>query len=188
MFRSLLHALAFTLLAAFAVGEGTAAAQQLGYQKAHWWFTLDVDFAGGGTFRPKSGLYEQRLRIGPNYVAHYRFWSLGATAETFNFSRFAFGLQADLVDIDSGWGAYAGPTVSTGGKFGVTVGLGWSIFHVESQVLFEDRTNVALFGLLRLPIGHILYAKYGPKLPLIIPPGSIVFPAKSVPPPISPQK
>lgn len=154
-----------------------ALAQNIGTHKPHWWFTLDMDFAGGASLLPTDGLYEQRLRIGPSYVHDFHFWSLSATAETFNFNRFAFGIQADFVDISSGWNVYTGATISTTAKPGITLGVGWSIFHVEGQYWFDEPGNVAVFGLLRIPIGTILYAKYGPKMPLIIPPNSISLPS-----------
>jgi hypothetical protein len=133
--------------------------------------TLDFDVQlGGGYFfgGPGRGVGFVRARAGVLFASWPIFFSLGTTYELNNLSAATYGLQAEVMFIDSGFWAQAGPMVDGHGQFGGMLSVGWSLFGVEAQyrgyddVLFDRGTHdgygFALLGKVRIPIGFLLYA------------------------------
>lgn len=162
MHRTSRGSIAFALAVGFLLSAtGLRWAQAQVAPPLHVWFNLDVEFGGGGYAGQGSGFYYQGIRSGVSLVDNWRFYSLLATVETFNFNRYALGVQLDLADVTTGISASVGPVVSLDNVWGAKFGLGVKIFHVEAELLFDKQIDVALLGVLRIPIGNLFYAKWG---------------------------
>ena len=134
------------------------------------WFALDLDFGVAYDHALAGAHYEQRVRAGMSWLSGWKFWNLVATAETLDFDRYAFGVQADMLAIHSAIGAYAGPSVTTHGGVDITAGVGWNIFFVEVQGLdLNTSPSFMVSGVLRIPIGALSYALWGPRPVVTIP-------------------
>lgn len=133
---------------------------------------LDLDVSLGGGFfwgGPGRGVGFARVRTGVMFASWPLFVSVGATYELNNLSAATYGLQVELMQIDTGLWAQAGPMVDGHGQLGGMLSVGWSLFGVEAQyrgydeVIFDrtshDGYGFALLGKIRIPLGFILYAR-----------------------------
>ncbi len=133
---------------------------------------LDLDVSLGGGFfwgGPGRGVAFARVRTGVLFASWPLFVSVGATYELNNLSAATYGLQAEVMLIESGLWAQAGPMVDGHGQFGGMLSVGWSLFGVEAQyrgydeVIFDrashDGYGFALLGKIRIPLGFVLYAR-----------------------------
>jgi hypothetical protein len=123
-----------------------------------WALGLDLGAAldDGGSWH-----YHQTVSAGVAWLWRFKVVSLVAAAETFDFDRFAFGPQIGISDIHSGLGAYAGASLDTDARLGLTVGAGWSLFYVEGQARLGSEKSYVVSAMLRIPVSVILYAVTG---------------------------
>ncbi len=133
-------------------------------------FDLDISIGGGYFFGgPGRGVAFTRVRSGIMFAGWPLILSLGVTGELNNLSAATYGLQAELLHIETGLWAQVGPSVDGHGQFGGMVSVGWSIFGVEAQfrgyddVIFDRGTHdgyaFALMGKIRIPIGFVSYIR-----------------------------
>lgn len=146
----------------------------------HPWFMLDVD---AGIHIPLSEeedvAFMMRLRGGPSLVANLRFLSGLLTVETQGFDNLNIGLMGDLIWLRSGLEAYLGASLSTERDVRLTAGAGWSVLFVEIQ-RETQQNETSLQALVQIPIGVLLYGRYGQ------PKGTITVPLPAAPLPASP--
>jgi hypothetical protein len=134
------------------------------------WFALDLDFGIAYDHELTGAHYEQRVGAGLSWVRGWRFWDLLATAETLDFDRYAFGVQADVISFKTAIGGYAGPSITTHGDVDLTVGLGWNIVFVEVHALDVNRSaSYMVSAVLRIPLGQIAYALWAPQPAITVP-------------------
>jgi hypothetical protein len=149
---------ALLVLVCLTVGGGrTAQAQGRRIRAAHiLWFGLDLDMGYGTELHGdgKEWLPLWRAKAGASLFTPYWIVGLAGAAQLVgleaDFEDVAWGVQLEAIHIQSGLSGYAGAHVYGDKTVGAVVGLGWSVFYVESELLPERRSRV--FFKLRIPL------------------------------------
>jgi hypothetical protein len=124
---------------------------------------LDLNLEGGIGRHfgdPAKTIGFARARAGITLLGFPTFKSIGLTYEFNNESYAAFGLQAEITHIPSGfWGQFGG-MLDTHGKGGGMAAVGFSLVGVEAQYRNYAASDFgfAVFAKLRVPVGVLLYA------------------------------
>ena len=153
-----------SLLAVSLTWAPVLGAQDLGAPLPRSWFALDAEFAGMlpvGEWTPR---FLMRARAGYSRIADWRFWDATLTAEHLTTNRTAFGVFGNLSSIPHGWSIGLGAHLSTEARPGATLAVGYSVFQIEAQVLWDEPTQVWLGLGLRIPLGSIAYSVWAPPL------------------------
>jgi hypothetical protein len=101
-----------------------------------------------------------RARAGLLYSVDPMFYSVGITYDWSNLAAATFGLQAEVMHIESGLWAQAGGLLDTQVHPGVMGSVGWSIFGAEIQYRKFDPNDwgPVVVGKLRIPVTFIAKA------------------------------
>lgn len=115
-----------------------------------------------------------RVRAGALFIREPLYLALGLTYEYSNLEKATFGVQGEVLHLDSGFWAQAGAQLDTDGHPGGMLSAGWSLFGVEAQLREYDGrgTGVALYGKLRIPVSIIarVFASHPSNAPASPPP------------------
>ncbi|HET9953637.1 MAG TPA: hypothetical protein VFQ61_03995 [Polyangiaceae bacterium] len=130
------------------------------FKPAYTTWDANVEGGYGRYFPDKSGLGFVRGRAGVLFAHDPAYYALGVTYEWSNQAPWAFGVQAEMLRIETGLWAQAGVLIDSNIKAGATLALGWSIFGVEGQVRSFDPEpyGLAVLGKVRIPISFIAMA------------------------------
>jgi hypothetical protein len=123
----------------------------------------DVNLEGGyGRYfaDPAERFGFARARAGLLYSVDPLFYAVGITYDWSNLTAATFGLQAEVMHIESGLWAQAGALLDTQVHPGVMGSVGWSIFGAEIQYRKFDPNNwgPVVVGKLRIPVTFIAKA------------------------------
>jgi hypothetical protein len=125
-----------------------------------WDASLDAGY--GHQFGDNArGLWLGRAGAGLLFVRDPSFYTLGLSYEYSTLSRASLGLDAEVMQLDSGlWvQARASSDLDHGMRPGAALSLGWSLFAIEADVRSRESGAVtALYGKLRIPLGLIGFA------------------------------
>ncbi len=103
-----------------------------------------------------------RVRAGLMYIRDSLYFSLGPTYEISKLQLATFGLQGEVMHIETGLWCQIGALVDIAPHPGFMVAAGWSIFGIEFQAREYDRYGIgeapAVYGKIRIPIGVIARA------------------------------
>ncbi|HEY5372915.1 MAG TPA: hypothetical protein VIK01_04480 [Polyangiaceae bacterium] len=125
-----------------------------------WDASLDAGY--GHQFGDNArGLWLGRAGAGLLFVRDPTFYTLGLSYEYSTLSRASLGLDAEVMQLDSGlWvQARASSDLDHGMRPGASLSLGWSLFAIEADVRSRESGAVtALYGKLRIPLGLIGFA------------------------------
>ena len=131
------------------------------YQRANTW-DLNIDGAFGRYLgdEPKwTGFV--RARAGLLFVREpMLYYALGLTYEYSNLSNATFGVQAEILHLDSGFWGQAGALLDTNGHPGAMVAAGYSLIGLEAQYRTYDGglgDGIAVYAKLRVPVGVLAY-------------------------------
>jgi hypothetical protein len=106
-----------------------------------------------------------RARAGVLVIRDPLFYAFGATYELSHLSAVTLGLQAELLHLESGFWAQAGPLldVEKKARFGWMGSIGVSLIGVEYQGRDYNGYGYtsAIFGKIRIPLGMIGFAVRG---------------------------
>jgi hypothetical protein len=125
---------------------------------------LNIDGAYGRVFADPEGRWTMfgRVRAGLMYIRDSLYFSLGPTYEISKLQLATFGLQGEVMHIETGLWCQLGALVDVAPHPGLMVAAGWSLFGVEFQAREYDRYGIgeapALYGKIRIPIGVIARA------------------------------
>ena len=156
--------LALALAAVLSV-EKSAHAQILPSGPKHPWLALDVE--GGGALLPRTVDWTFLVRggAGLSLIDRYYVRNFTLQAMTLGRGRQTIGLGAEINAIQSGLGASAAAMISLDGKFGAAAGFSLSLLHLEAQVYATEPVTAVVALTIRVPLGLIGYALWGPKDP-----------------------
>ena len=125
-----------------------------------WDASLDAGY--GHQFGDNArGLWLGRAGAGLLFVRDPSFYTLGLSYEYSTLSRASLGLDAEVMQLDSGlWvQVRASSDLDHGMRPGASLSLGWSLFAIEADVRSRESGAVtALYGKLRIPLGLIGFA------------------------------
>jgi hypothetical protein len=129
------------------------------YQTANTW-DLNIDGAAGrflGDDAKWTGFV--RARAGALLVREPLYWAIGATYEYSSLVNATFGIQAEVLHLDSGLWAQLGVLLDTNAHQGVMAAVGYSLIGAEVQYRTYDGlgSGLAAYVKLRAPIGVIAY-------------------------------
>jgi hypothetical protein len=129
------------------------------YATANTW-DLNIDGAAGrflGDDAKWTGFV--RARAGALLVREPLYWSIGATYEYSSLANATFGIQAEVLHLDSGLWAQIGVLLDTNAHQGVMAAVGYSLIGAEVQYRTYDGlgSGIAAYVKLRAPIGVIAY-------------------------------
>jgi hypothetical protein len=101
-----------------------------------------------------------RVRGGILHIRDSLYFSLGLTYEISDKTAATFGLQGEVMHLESGFWLQVGGLLDIQPKPGVMASVGWSILGFEFQYRnYEDTGPVAaLFGKIRIPLRIIFLA------------------------------
>jgi len=104
-----------------------------------------------------------RLRVGSTFVLDPLFLTIAPYVEVKTGLPFVFGLQTEMMHLETGLWLQAGAMVDIKGRPGGIAAAGWSIFGVEYQKYNgREKLNRLLFIKLKLPFSFIYYATEQP--------------------------
>lgn len=133
-----------------------------------WWWDLDLEGGGGIWLEPHNpALGMGRVRVGALYMAEPWYFTVGATYQYSNLSPAAFGVQAEVMQLWTGFWAQAGAEVNIAGQVGPNFSVGYSVFGVESETWVGDGqpARTALLLKLRVPVSWLLRIGEPARLP-----------------------
>jgi hypothetical protein len=124
---------------------------------------MNIDGAYGRVFsEPGRGAGFARVRGGILHIRDTLFFSLGATYEISNIVYATFGIQGEVMHLETGLWLQVGGLLDIDAKPGFMAAVGWSLFGVEFQQREYDDPAIggvsALFGKIRIPISVIAQA------------------------------
>jgi hypothetical protein len=124
---------------------------------------MNIDGAYGRVFTdPSRGAGFARVRGGILHIRDSLFFSLGATYEISNIVYATFGIQGEVMHLETGLWLQVGGLLDIDAKPGFMAAVGWSLFGVEFQQRQYDDPAIggvsALFGKIRIPISVIAQA------------------------------
>jgi hypothetical protein len=144
-----------------AVSTATAKRIQLGpvYTKANTW-DLNIDGAVGRYFGDEdrwTGFV--RARAGVLFVREPLYSAIGFTYEYSSLANATFGIQAEVLHLDSGFWGQVGGLLDTKGNPGVMAAIGFSVIGVEAQYRAYPGLGdgVAIYAKIRVPVGVLAY-------------------------------
>ena len=153
----------FAIVGLTAASSPAQAQPALPAAPARLWPAIDLD--GGVLWRTDGDRFGQWVRLGlGGSVIHDRGFVALTTALAYTSQeRWAYGLIAHLVRIESGLGFSGGFNVrGTDRSVGIHAGPSLSVLHIEGQVRFDDAGSKAALLFVRLPIGVLGYALLKP--------------------------
>lgn len=115
---------------------------------------------GAGVDTEDKGRFFARARGGVMWVREPFFTSLGAMVEVGPYVPFGAGIQTEVVHLWTGLWANLGASVDLEARPAAIMGVGWSIFGAEARIqrLGDDESVWTLFGKLRIPVRHLVFA------------------------------
>lgn len=125
---------------------------------------LNVDAAYGRLFSEPDARWTAfgRVRAGVMYIHDSLYFSLGPTYEISKLQPATFGLQGEVMHIETGLWCQIGALVDIAPHPGFMVAAGWSLFGIEFQAREYDTYGIgeapAVYGKIRIPIGVIARA------------------------------
>lgn len=125
---------------------------------------LNVDGAYGRLFSEPDGRWTMfgRVRAGVMYIRDSLYFSLGPTYEISKLQTATFGLQGEVMHIETGLWCQLGALVDVAPHPGFMAAAGWSLFGIEFQAREYDTYGIgeapAVYGKIRIPIGVIARA------------------------------
>jgi hypothetical protein len=129
------------------------------YARANTW-DLNIDGAFGRFFGDDAkwtGFV--RARAGILFVREPLYSAIGLTYEYSSLSNATFGIQAEILHLDSGFWAQLGGLLDVSGHPGIMAAVGFSLVGIEAQYRTYDGLGdgIAIYAKLRAPIGVLAY-------------------------------
>jgi hypothetical protein len=129
------------------------------YQRANTW-DLNIDGAFGRFFGDDArwtGFV--RARAGILFVREPLYNAIGLTYEYSSLSNATFGIQAEILHLDSGFWGQVGGLLDVSGRPGIMAAVGFSLVGIEAQYRSYDGLGdgIAIYAKLRAPIGVLAY-------------------------------
>jgi hypothetical protein len=129
------------------------------YSRANTW-DLNIDGAFGRFFGDDAkwtGFV--RARAGILFVREPLYSAIGFTYEYSSLSNATFGIQAEILHLDSGFWAQLGGLLDVSGHPGIMAAVGFSLVGLEAQYRTYDGLGdgIAIYAKLRAPIGVLAY-------------------------------
>jgi hypothetical protein len=129
------------------------------YQRANTW-DLNIDGAFGRFFGDDAkwtGFV--RARAGILFVREPLYNAIGLTYEYSSLSNATFGIQAEILHLDSGFWGQVGGLLDVSGRLGIMAAVGFSLVGIEAQYRSYDGLGdgIAIYAKLRAPIGVLAY-------------------------------
>ncbi len=142
-----------------AIALANAGALSAGFKRG-WQWDLNVDLGIGNELNAGGLPLMARVRSGITRIQDPLFLTLSPTVDISNVTPLAFGLQAELLSIQSGLQVQLGGAVNIEATPSVHAALGWQIFAVEAQAHLTtiDEPTVIIYGKLRIPISWLIIA------------------------------
>ena len=130
------------------------------YTKANTW-DVNVDGAFGRYFGDEADKWTGfvRARAGILFVREPLYNAIGFTYEYSSLANATFGIQAEVLHLDSGFWGQLGGLLDTHGNPGVMAAFGFSVLGVEAQYRSYPGLGdgVAVYVKVRAPVGVLAY-------------------------------